>query len=118
MALTSSTSPSCRNCRNGRVNRSLAAAGPAAAGPIFASRESAAIWLGAGENVVTVGCVANAGDHCAALGQRGLRAELVIVAMKIVDVLRDNFPRRSPTLATRSPTMPAAYFSPRPQTVQ
>jgi hypothetical protein len=69
----------------------LGAAGPVAAGPIFAGREGAAIRLRAGESVVTIWRVADPGDHRASLRQRGLHVQLVVVAVKIIDALRDNF---------------------------
>jgi hypothetical protein len=69
---------------------SLGAARPVVAGPIFAGREGAAIRLRAGESVVTNGGVADARNHSAPFRQRGLHVELVVVAMKIVNVLRNN----------------------------
>ena len=60
------------------------------AGPIFAGREGSAIRLRAGESVVTSWRVADAGDHGAPFRQRGLHVQLVVVAVKIVNVLRDN----------------------------
>src|SRR5262245_66685789 len=72
--------------------RALGAAGPIAAGPVLAGRESFAVRLRAGQDVVIVRRVADAGDHGAALGLRYLHAELVAVAVKIVDVLRNDLP--------------------------
>ena len=40
---------------------------------------------------MTNGGVADAGNHSAPFRQRGLHVELVVVAVKIVDALRDNF---------------------------
>src|SRR6516164_9704330 len=45
---------------------------------------------GTGQNVVPVGRHARPGDDGAALRERVLHAELVVVAVKIVDVLRDH----------------------------
>ena len=47
--------------------------------------------LRAGENIVTIGRVADAGNDGAAFRQRRLHAELVVVAVQIVNVLRNNF---------------------------
>src|SRR5215470_12133445 len=63
--------------------------GPVAAGAILARREGAAVGLRAGERVVIIRRVANARHDSAALGQRGLRTELVVGAVQIVDVLRN-----------------------------
>src|SRR5262249_46283217 len=67
----------------------LRALGPVAAGAILACRESAAIRLRAGQRVVIVRRRADARYDSAALGQRGLLAELVVGAVQIIDVLRD-----------------------------
>src|SRR4029453_15774551 len=72
--------------------RALGAAGPIAACPVLAGRESFAVRLRAGQDVVVVRRVADAGNDGAALGQRRLHAELVVVAVKIVDVLRNDLP--------------------------
>src|SRR5262245_57656237 len=69
----------------------LGAACPVAAGPVLARREGTPIHLRAGQNVVIVRCVADAGDDGAALGQRRRHAELVVVAVEIVDVLGHHF---------------------------
>src|SRR5215469_15309809 len=66
----------------------LGAARPIAAGAVVACRERAAVRLRAGQQVVAIGCEADARDHSAVFGQRGLRTELVVVAVQIVDVLR------------------------------
>src|SRR5262245_66666222 len=70
--------------------RALGAAGPVPAGPVLAGGESFAVRLRAGQDIVIVRRVADAGDHGAALGLRRWHAELVAVAVKIVDVLRDD----------------------------
>jgi hypothetical protein len=69
---------------------SRGAARPVAAAPIFAGPERAAIRLRAGENVVTIGRIADARNDGSPFRQGGLHAELVAVAVKTVDVLRDN----------------------------
>src|SRR5262249_36160964 len=65
----------------------LGAAAPVAAGAILAGAERRAVHLRAGQDVVCVGGVADAGDHVAALRERSLHAELVAVAVQIVNVL-------------------------------
>src|SRR5262245_52410118 len=70
--------------------RALGAARPVAAGSVLAGRERASIHLRAGQYVVGVGRVANTGNHGAALGERDLHAELVAVAMQVIDVLGDD----------------------------
>src|SRR6516225_8709476 len=70
---------------------SLGAARPVVAGPIVPGRESSAISLRTGESVVTIVRVADTGDHGAAFRQRGLHVEFVVVAMKIIHALRNNF---------------------------
>src|SRR3979411_2689488 len=69
--------------------RALGAARPVATGPVLAGSKRTAIRLRAGQDIVIIGRVADAGDDCAALGQRPLHAELVVGAVKIIDVLRD-----------------------------
>src|SRR5262249_23631594 len=68
----------------------LGAAGPVPTGAILAGGESLAVRLRAGQHVVIVRRIADAGDHGAALGQRRLRAELVVIAVQVIDVLRDH----------------------------
>src|SRR5262249_9356452 len=68
--------------------RALRAAGPVAAGAVLAGRGRLAVGLRAGQHIVVVGGVADAGHHVAALGQPILHAELVVFAVQIVDVLR------------------------------
>jgi hypothetical protein len=70
---------------------SLRAARPVVAGPIFPGREGTAIRLGTSESIVTKWGVPHAWNHSAALRQRGLRVELVVVAVKIIDALCNNF---------------------------
>src|ERR1700746_1701980 len=65
----------------------LGAARPIAAGAVFARREGATVRLRAGQQVVTVGRKTDARNHPAVLGQRGMRAKLVVVAVKVIDVL-------------------------------
>src|SRR5207248_5278422 len=69
----------------------LRAAGPVAAGAILAGRKSAAFHGRSGQHVVPVRCKADAGQDLAALRQRGVEAELVGVAVQVVDVLSDDF---------------------------
>ena len=71
--------------------RSLSAARPIAAGPIFPDRESAPISLRPGKGVVTSGCIAHAGDHGTPFRQRSLHVEFVVIAVKIVNALRNGF---------------------------
>src|SRR4051812_25595685 len=70
--------------------RALGAARPVAAGPVLPRRKSPAVHLRAGQNVGIVGRVADTGDNGAPLGERGRHPELGAVAVKIVDVLRDD----------------------------
>src|SRR4051812_41274982 len=71
--------------------RALGAARPVAAGTVFAGCKRAAIRLRTGESVVAIGRVTDAGNHLAALGQRSLNAELIVVAVQVIDVLRHGF---------------------------
>ena len=68
----------------------LRAGAPVAAGAIVARRERAAFRGRSGQHVVTVRREADAGDDLAALAQRGVEAELVVVAVQIVDARRDD----------------------------
>ena len=63
------------------------AARPIFAGLVLVARESAAVWLRAGQRVVHVGTIAPSVDDITLLGERGLLAEVVIGAMQIVDAL-------------------------------
>ena len=83
----------------------LRAARPVVAGPIFAGREGAAIGLRPGERVVTIGGVAAVRDHGAPFRQRALHVELIIIAMKVIDILRDDF-------ALKILPRPSAYMIP------
>src|SRR5262249_24946937 len=65
------------------------AAGPIAAGQVHVRWKRPALRSGTGQNVVPVGRHARPGDDGAALRERVLHAELVVVAVKIVGVLRD-----------------------------
>jgi len=67
------------------------AARPIAASPVLIGRERPAIGLRAGQHVVVVRRIASAGDYGATLGQRGLHAQFILVAMQIIDAFRDNF---------------------------
>src|SRR3954454_22322889 len=66
----------------------LRAAGPVAAGAVFADREGLAFRRGAGEHVVAVRREADARNDETALGERRHRAELVVVAVQVVDAGR------------------------------
>src|SRR5262249_50724833 len=66
------------------------AAGPIAAGQVHVRWKRPALRSGTGQNVAPVGRHARPGDDGAALRERVLHAELVVVAVKIVDVLRDH----------------------------
>src|SRR5215472_3588238 len=68
------------------------AAGPVVARRIFASRERAAVRLGAGENVVHVRFVAARVDHLTFFAERGFLADLVVIAVEIVDVFCNDHP--------------------------
>src|SRR5262245_41241886 len=63
---------------------------PIVARQIEVARKYAALGRRAGHDVVIIRRVADTGDDGAALGQRCLHAELVVVAVQIVDVLRDD----------------------------
>src|SRR5262249_19706217 len=65
--------------------RALGAARPVLAGAILGGRERAAFRGRAGQHVVTVRCEAHARDGEAALADRVVEAELVVVAVQIVD---------------------------------
>src|SRR3954452_16653756 len=69
----------------------LCAARPVAAGAVLASREGPALRRRAGEHVVTVRREADAGDDLAALGERRIESELVVVAVRVLDARRDDF---------------------------
>jgi len=82
------------------------AAGPVVARRIFASRERAAVRLGAGENVVHVRFVAARVDHLTFFAERGFLADLVVIAVEIVDIFcneytLDVFPRTFAYTITR-----------------
>src|SRR4029078_4930651 len=70
--------------------RALRAARPVLAGAILASREGAAFLGRAAQHIVTVRRAAHAGNGEAALGDRVLGAELVVVAVQVVDAGRDH----------------------------
>src|SRR3954463_3779735 len=71
--------------------RARGAARPIAAGPVLIGRERPAIGLRTGQYVMIIRRIASAGDYSAALGQRGVHVHFVVVAMEIVDALRDGF---------------------------
>src|SRR5205085_8310547 len=66
------------------------AAGPVVAGQVEVSGKRATVHLRAGDDVVVVRREADAGHHGAALGERRLHRELVVVAVEILDVLSDD----------------------------
>ena len=68
----------------------LCTAGPVVAGLVVTGRKRPTVRLRAGQGVVIVGRVADTRDHGSPFGQRCLHAELVVVAVKIVDALRDD----------------------------
>jgi hypothetical protein len=91
----------------------LGAARPIAAGPVVAGWECPAVGLRAGQDVVPVGRIASAVDRLALFVQRRLLADLVVGAVKIVDVLRDRLalrvlPRSAPDAITGIDGLPAA----------
>jgi len=65
-------------------------AGPITAGHVFTPRERATIGLRAGEDVVHVRFVAACVDGLALLAEPGLFVDLIVVAVQIVDVFRDD----------------------------
>jgi len=65
------------------------AARPVMAGPVFTSRERTSVGLGAGENVMHVRFVAAGVDGLALLAKRSFFADLIVVAVQIVDIFRD-----------------------------
>src|SRR5262245_64049474 len=69
--------------------RALRATRPVAAGSILIWRECATFGSRAGQHVVTVRCKTHTWNDLASLAQRRIHAELVIVAVQIVDVLSD-----------------------------
>jgi len=70
----------------------LRAVGPVSAGPVLAWRKGPAVSLCPSQNVMSVRYVVDTGDHGAApLEQGRLLGELVVVAVQIIDVLRDRF---------------------------
>src|SRR4051794_16369331 len=71
-------------------SRALGAARPVLAGAIFGGRERAAFLGRAGQHVVAVWREANARNDEAALGDRVLCVELIVVAVQIVNAGRDN----------------------------
>src|SRR5262245_4033258 len=70
--------------------RPLGAARPVPAGSILTGREGVAIRLRPGQHVVAIGCEANSRNDLASFAQRDLEAELVVVAVKIIDALCDD----------------------------
>src|SRR6185312_6985283 len=70
--------------------RALGAACPVAAGAIFAGRERAALRGGAGQHVVTIRREAHARNELAALAQRVVKAQFIVVAVQIVKTGRDD----------------------------
>src|SRR6185295_13745381 len=63
---------------------------PIFARPILTGWKRPAIWLRSGQYVVIIRRIASPGDDGAALGQCTLHVKLVVVAVQIVDVRRDN----------------------------
>src|SRR5207244_2955601 len=68
----------------------LRAAGPIAAGAVFAGREGVAFRSRAGQHVVAIWREADARNHQSALGERCRGAELVVVTVQVIDARRDN----------------------------
>jgi hypothetical protein len=66
------------------------AARPVVAGQVHIAGPRPTVHLRTGQNVMLVGRIADASDDRASFGQRILKTELVIVAVKIVDVLRND----------------------------
>src|SRR5262249_59927901 len=67
--------------------RALGAARPIPAGTILTWRKGAAFGSRTSQHVVTVWCKAHAGDDLAPLAQRRVHAELVVIAVQIVNAL-------------------------------
>src|SRR5436190_19747706 len=72
--------------------RALGAAGPVAAGAILAGRKCAALLGRAGQHVVAIRCETNAWNELAALAQRIVEAQFIVVAVQIVDTGREHLP--------------------------
>src|SRR5215510_15807443 len=70
--------------------RALCAARPVAAGAIFAGRERAALRGGASQHVVTIRREAHARNELAALAQRVVEAQFIVVTVQIIKTGRDN----------------------------
>src|SRR4051794_34779194 len=67
----------------------FAALGPVAAGLVVAARESGAVWLRSGQDVVLVRRIAAAVDALALFGERRLLVQIV-VPVKVGNVLGDD----------------------------
>src|SRR5690349_7641689 len=70
--------------------RALGAAGPVTAGAILAGRECAALHGRAGQHVMAVRRETDARNELAALADRVVEAELVVVAVQVVHAGRDD----------------------------
>src|SRR4051812_47534848 len=70
--------------------RALSAARPVAAGAVLRGRQRAPLGGGARQYVVTIGRETHARNDLAALAQRGVESELVVVTVQIVDSGRDH----------------------------
>src|SRR5690348_13046160 len=69
------------------------ASGPIVTGPVLAGRECRAVGLGAGQDVMGVGCVAPAIDRHTLFGQRSLLGQIV-TAMQLRNILGDDYTLR------------------------
>src|SRR6478752_6656773 len=70
--------------------RALGAARPVLAGAILRGWECAALRRRAGQHVMTVRCEADTGNDEAAFSHRVIEAELVVVAVQIIDARRND----------------------------
>jgi hypothetical protein len=71
--------------------RPLSAARPIAAGFVFIGWKCPPIHLRSRKNVVTIGSVADTWNHGPSFCQRDLRPKLVVIAVKLINALRDYF---------------------------
>src|SRR6185437_10555059 len=68
----------------------LGAARPVFSRTILTVREDAAVRFRARQCIVTGRCNTDTGDPAAVLGQRCVHGELIVIAVQIIDVLRDD----------------------------
>src|ERR1700760_1073713 len=66
------------------------AASPAVAGHVDVAGKGTAVTIRTCQSIVPIRIIADARHHRAALGQRGIAAQLVVRTVQIIDVLRDD----------------------------